>query len=134
MVDLYALAVVASKLFSGREIRGILSGVVFLRVVEGVVLVEVFKVLVLDRVHQRIWSRSPKFLFLRAVVGVVLVEVFKVLSQNRIQQRLWSRSLTFQLVGVFLVFSRDRAIVPHPVVCMTLWMRILQGFSHFSPF
>ena len=42
------------------------------------------------------------------VVGVVLVEVFKVLVLDRIQQRLWSRSLTFQLVGVFLIFSRDR--------------------------
>ena len=67
----------------------------FLRVVEGVVHVEVFKVLVLDRIQQRIWSRSLKFLFLR--VGGEVAEVFKVLSQYRIQQRLRSRSLTFQL-------------------------------------
>ena len=59
--------------------------------------------------------------------GSVPVEVFKVLSQYRIQQRLWSRSLTNQLVGVFLIFSRDR-ILPHRVVCMTLRMRILHGF------
>ena len=60
---------------------------------------EVFKVLVLDRIQQRIWSRSLKFLFLR--VGGEVAEVFKVLSQCRIQQRLRSRSLTFQL-SIFL--------------------------------
>ena len=99
---------------------------------EGAVHVEVFKVLVLDRIQQSIWSRSLKIQFLR--FGGKVVEVFKVLSQYRIQQRLWSRSLTFQLVGVFLVFSRDRVLLPHPVVRMTLRMRILHGFSHFSPF
>ena len=80
--------------------------------------VEVFKVLVLDRIQQRIWSRSLKFQFLR--IGGKVVE--------GIQQRLWNRSLTFQLVGVFLVFSRDRVLLlPHRVVCMTMQMRILQG-------
>ena len=106
---------------------------VFLRVVEGVVLVEVFKVLVLDRIHQRIWSRSPKFLFLRFVEGVVLVEVFKVLSKNRIQQRLWSRSLTFHLAEVFQILSLARVLLPHRVVYGTMQMRILQGFFELFP-
>ena len=70
--------VVASKLCSRREIRRILSGLGSTvsgfgqivnnpvpKVVEGVMHVEVFKVLVLDRIQQRIWSRSLKFLFLR---------------------------------------------------------------------
>ena len=65
---------------------------------------EVFKVLVLDRIQQSIWSRPLKIQFLR--FGGKVVEAFKVLSQYRIQQRLWSRSLTFQLVGVFQIFSR----------------------------
>ena len=63
------------------------------------------------------------------------VEVFKVLSQYRIQQRLRSRSLTFQLAEVFQIFSRARVpLLPHRVVCVTMQMRLLQGFSHFSPF
>ena len=94
--------------------------------------VEVFKVLVLDRIQQRIWSRSLKFQFLR--IGGKVVEVFKVLSQYRIQQRLWSRSLTIQLVGVFLIFSQDRVLLlPHRVVCMMMKMRILQGFFALFP-
>ena len=36
--------------------------------------------------------------------------------------------------GSSWIFSRDRGLLPHPVVCMTLRMRILQGVSHFSPF
>ena len=75
-----------------------------------------------------------KILFLMVVEGVVLVEVFKIFSQNRIQQRLWSRSLIFQLAEVFQIFSRARVLLPHRVVCVTMQMRILQGFSHFSPF
>ena len=41
--------------------------------------VEVFKVLVLDRIQQRIWSSTLKFQFLR--IGGKAVEVFMVLSQ-----------------------------------------------------
>ena len=63
---------------------------------EGDVHVEVFKVLVLDRIQQRLVPGSLPIQFLRFVGKVV--EVSKVLSQYRIQQRLWSISLTFHLV------------------------------------
>ena len=141
----YALPVIASKLCSRREIRRILPGlgstasgfgqvvdIRFLRVVEGVVHVEVFKVLVLDRIQQRIWSRSLNFLFLR--VDGEVAEVFKFLSQYRIQQRLRSRSLTFQLAEVFQIFSRAWVpLLPHRVVCVTMQMRLLKGvFALFS--
>ena len=92
----YSLAVVASKLFSRGEIRGILSG---LGVPQG-----------------------------RGGGGA-----FKVLVLDRIQQRIWSRSLTFQLVGVFLIFSQNRVLLPHRVVCMTMRMRILQGLFALFP-
>ena len=121
----YVAMVLAEKVFSRREIRRILAGM------EGGGG-SARRGLVLDRIQQRIWSsRSLKFQFLR--IGGKAVEVFEVLSQYRIQQRLWSRSLTFQLVGVFLVFSRDRVLLPHPVVCMTLRMRILLWFFALFP-
>ena len=69
----YALAVVASKLCSRREIRHMLQG-------RGVVAhVEVFRVHAQDRIQQRFWSRSLKFQFLR--IDGKVAEVFKVLSQ-----------------------------------------------------
>ena len=115
------------------SVRGERFVVFSLRIVEGEVHVEVFKVLVLDRIQQRIWSRVLKFQFLR--VGGGVADVFKVLSQYRIQQRLWSRSLTFQLVGVFLIFSQDKVLLlPHRVVCMTMQMKILQVFFALFPF
>ena len=66
------------------------------------------------------------------VEAVVLVEVFKVFALDRIQQRTWSRTLIFQLVVVFTVFFQSW-VLPHPVVCMTLRMRILQGFLALFP-
>ena len=96
-------------------------------------LVKVLKVLVLDRIQQRFWSRLMKILFLMVVAGVVLVEVFKVFSQKRIQQRFWSRSLIFQLAEVFQVFSRAKVLLPHRVVCVTMQMRILHGVFAFFP-
>ena len=92
---------------------------------------EVFMVHAQDRIQQLFWSRSLKFQFLR--IDGKVAEVFKVLSQYRIQQQLWSTSLTFQLVGVSLIFSRDRVLLPHRVVCMTMRMRILQGFFALFP-
>ena len=99
---------------------------------EGVVVhVEVFMVHAQDRIQQRFWSRSLKFQFLR--IDGKVAEVFKIFSQNRIQQRLWSRSLIIQLAEVFLIFSRDRVLLPHRGVCMTMRMRILQGFFALFP-
>ena len=137
----YVAMVLASKVYSRREIRRILSGLGSTasgsRVVDnpvpqgrgGVVHVEVFKVLVLDSIQQRIWSRSLKFLFLR--VGGEVAEVFKVVSQYRIQQRLWSRSLIFLPVAVFKVSPRAR-VLPHRVVCLrTLMMDFMWFFALF---
>ena len=115
----YVAFVLASKVYSRRELRRIIAGAA--------------GVLVQDRIQQRFWSRSMKILFLMVVAGVVLVEVFKVFSQNRIQQWLWSRSLIFPLAEVFQVFSWARVLLPHRVVCVTMQMRILQGFFALFP-
>ena len=85
----YALSVIVLKFFSRREILGYLSGqgstasgswVVdnpVLRFGEVVVHVEVFKVLVLDRIQQRNWSRSLIF---------QLADVFQIFSRARVPQ------------------------------------------------
>ena len=70
----YVAIVLASKVYSRREIRRIIAG---LEGRGGVVLVEVFKVLVLDRIQQRLWSRSLTF---------QLAEVFQVFSWTRVPQ------------------------------------------------
>ena len=98
----YSLAVVASKVFSRRELRGILSG---------------------QRLGPSFTSRSLTIQFLR--VGGGMAEVFKVLAQDRIQQqRTWSRSLTFQLAEVCRVSPQAGVPeLPHRVNCLTMQMR-----------
>ena len=59
----YVAMVLASKVYSRREIRRIVAGL------WRVVLVEVFKVLSQNRIQQRLWSRSLTF---------QLAEVFQI--------------------------------------------------------
>ena len=88
-----------------------------------------------------LWSRTWTFQF-----RVVVCGIFKVFPQDRLQRCLlslwnaflsgmWSRSLVF-LVEAFEIFFQDKV---HPLlltiqlVLLMLWMRLVMGFSHFSP-
>ena len=95
---------------------------------------EVFKVLVQDRVQQhRLWSRTLTFQFLMVVVvGAVL----KVSSVDRIQQRFvdqFATKIRFFAVEVFKVLARDRFQVLHPRTCPVLRMRLLLGSGSELP-
>ena len=92
----------------------------------------------------RLRSSTSTFQFL-VVEGDTLV--FKVFLPDRVPQRcllpprnaflsgLWSRSSIFP-VEAFKIFAQDRV---HPLLrtlqlaLMMLWMRLVMGFSHFSP-
>ena len=110
----YALAVLAAKVFSKRELLGFLSG-------------------------NGSTASGSRFLeevsltiqFLRVVEVVVHVVVCKVLAQDRKQQqRTWSRSLVFQLADVFHARVPQ---LPHRVNFLTMQMREFKGvFALFT--
>ena len=129
----YDAMVVASKVYSRRDIRRILSGQGSTAsgwVVEGVVHVEVFKVLVLDRIQQRIWSRSLKFLFLRVGGGSGggLEGCLPVQNSAAVAEQI----VDFQARGGPQGFLPAR-VLPHRVVCLrTLMMEFMWFFALFS--
>ena len=94
--------------------------------------------------YSGIWSKTSTFQF-PVVEGEL--PVFKVFFPDRVQQRrvlqrnallsgLWSRSSISPSVEASKIFAQDRV---HPLlrtfqlVLMMLWMRLVRGFSHFSP-
>ena len=109
----------------------------FLMVVVDGSVEEAFKVSLRDRVQQRSVERiSLTFQLHMVVVDGAVMKAFKVSPRDRVQQRsveqisLASQSLR---VVVFKVSSQDRFLLLHPRTRLVLWMRLLQGFSHFSP-